>query len=89
VYNSVNMCAFLARRGNALINKSLVCDDWINVPLGILMLIRMCAACVLVHDAASDRKLLVQPESKIDVPSGVAIVNDGIQSKVNANLSNL
>jgi hypothetical protein len=45
------------------------------VPLGMFTLSGMCAACLLLHGAAADKKLLVHPESIIVV---------GIQSKDNS-----
>jgi hypothetical protein len=70
-------------------NKSMVCDDWIEVPLGTLTLNEMCDVCVLLHGDTAERKLIVQPESRIDVSSVDVIINYGEQSKVNANLSSL
>jgi hypothetical protein len=49
------------------------------------MLSGMCAACLLVHGAVDDKKLLVHPESKIDMSSVVAIISDGVQSNVSTN----
>jgi hypothetical protein len=43
------MCAVLACGGKSVNNKSHVCDDWIDVPLGILTLSGMCSAFLLVH----------------------------------------
>jgi hypothetical protein len=44
----------------------------------------MCAACLSLQGAAADNKLLVQPESRIDVSSIGAFVVGGVQSKDNA-----
>jgi hypothetical protein len=35
-------------------NKSHVCDNWIDVQLGMFTLNGMCAACLLVHGAVAD-----------------------------------
>jgi hypothetical protein len=51
----------------------------------MLTLIGMCAACLLVHGAVADKKLLVHPESSIAVSSVVDVSMVGVQSKVNAN----
>jgi hypothetical protein len=40
-------------------------------------------AWCMVYGAAADKKLLVQPESRIDVPSVAVVYNDGVQSKFN------
>jgi hypothetical protein len=40
-----------------------------------------CAACLSLHGAAADKKLLVQPESRIAVLSVGAFVVIGVQSK--------
>jgi hypothetical protein len=61
-----------------------VCDDWIVVPLGIFTLSGTCAACLSLHGAAADKKLLVHPESRIVVSSVSAFVVVGLQSKDNA-----
>jgi hypothetical protein len=45
---------------------------------------RKCAACLSLHGAAADKKLLVQPESRIAVSFGVTAVKDGVQSKDSA-----
>jgi hypothetical protein len=66
-----------------------VCDDWIDVPLGILTLSGMCAAYLLVYGAVADKKLLVHPESSIALSSVVDVNMVGVQSKVNSNLSSL
>jgi hypothetical protein len=44
----------------------------------------MCAACLSLHGAVADKKLLVQPESRIAVSLLGAFVVDGVQSKDNA-----
>jgi hypothetical protein len=51
----------------------------------MLTLSGMCDDCLLVHGDYADRELLVHPESKITVSSVVAIISDGVQSKVNGN----
>jgi hypothetical protein len=61
-----------------------MCDDCMVVPLGIFTLSGMCAACLSLHGASEDNKLLVQPESRIAVSSVCAFVVDGVQSKDNA-----
>jgi hypothetical protein len=61
------MCAFRAYGGKYVSNKSHVCDDWIVVPLGMLTLSGTCAACLLMHGAVADKKMLVHPESRIAV----------------------
>jgi hypothetical protein len=61
-----------------------VCHDWIVVPLGIFTLSGTCAAYFSMHGAAADKKLLVHPESRIDVSSVGAFVVVGVQSKDNA-----
>jgi hypothetical protein len=43
-----------------------------------------CAACLLLHGAVADKKLLVQPESRIAVSFVVTSVKDGVQSKDSA-----
>jgi hypothetical protein len=60
-----------------------VCDDWIDVSLGMLTLSSMCAAYLLLHGAVSDKKLLVDPESSIVIVIAVNMV--GVKSKVNEN----
>jgi hypothetical protein len=62
-----------------------VCDDWIDVPLGMLTLSGMCAACLLVHGAVADKKLLVHLESSIAVSSVFAVNMVGVPFTVNAN----
>jgi hypothetical protein len=44
----------------------------------------MCAAYLSLQGAAADKKLLVQPESRMDVSSVGAFVGVGVQSKDNA-----
>jgi hypothetical protein len=43
------------------------------------------AACLLVHGAVADKKLLVNTESSIAVSSIVYVTMIGVKSKVNAN----
>jgi hypothetical protein len=43
-----------------------------------------CAACLSLHGAAADKKLLVHPESRIAVLSVVALEGVGVQYKDNA-----
>jgi hypothetical protein len=62
-----------------------VCDDYIDVPLGMLTLSGMCAAHLLVHGDVADKKIIAQLESSIAVSSVVAVKMVGVQSKVNAN----
>jgi hypothetical protein len=45
---------------------------------------RICAACLSLHGAAADKKLIVHPESRIAVSSVVALEVVGVQSKDNA-----
>jgi hypothetical protein len=78
------MCAFRACGGKYVSNKSHVYDDWIVVPLGMLTLILTCAACLSLHGAVADKKLLVHPESRIAVSFVVTSVKDGVQSKNSA-----
>jgi uncharacterized protein (AIM24 family) len=40
-----------------------------------------CAACLSLHGAVADKKLIVHPESIVDVSSVVALERDGVQSK--------
>jgi hypothetical protein len=40
-----------------------------------------CDACLSLHGAAADKKLLVHPESKIAVSSVVTLGKGGVQSK--------
>jgi hypothetical protein len=42
------------------------------------------AACLSLHGAAADKKLLVHPESRIDVSSVVALEGVGVKSKDSA-----
>jgi hypothetical protein len=44
----------------------------------------MCAAFLSLHGAAADKKLLVHPESRIELSSVGALVVVGVQSKDNA-----
>jgi hypothetical protein len=39
---------------------------------------------LLLHGAVADKKMLVQPESRIDVSFVVTSVKDGVQSKDSA-----
>jgi hypothetical protein len=78
------MCAFRACGGKSASNRLHVCDDWIVVPLGMLTLSGTCAACLLLHGAVSDKKLLVHPESRIGVSFVVTSVKDRVQSKDSA-----
>jgi hypothetical protein len=43
-----------------------------------------CASCLVLQGAVADKKLLVQPESRIAVSFVVTSVNDGIQYKDSA-----
>jgi hypothetical protein len=45
---------------------------------------RTCAACLSLHGAAADEKLMVHPESRIAVSFVVTSVKDGEQSKDSA-----
>jgi hypothetical protein len=47
----------------------------------MLTLSGMCAACLSLHGAAADKKLLVHPESRIAVSFFVTLEKDGVQSK--------
>jgi hypothetical protein len=47
----------------------------------MLTLSGTCASCLLLHGAVADKKLLVQPESRIAVSFVVTSLNDGVQSK--------
>jgi hypothetical protein len=78
------MCAFRACGGKSASNKSHVCDDWIVVPLGMLALSGTCSACLSLHGAVADKKLLVHPESRIAVSFVVTSLKDGVQSKDSA-----
>jgi hypothetical protein len=75
------MCACRACGGKSVSNRLHVCDDWIIVPLGMLTLSWTYAACLSLHAAAADKKLLVHPESRITVSFVVTSVEDGVQSK--------
>jgi hypothetical protein len=55
----------------------------------MFMLSGTCAASFSLHGAAADKKLLVQPESRIDVPSVGAFVVVGVQSKDKVKFSTL
>jgi hypothetical protein len=48
------------------------------------MLSGTCAACLSLHGAAADKKLLVHPESRIAVLSVVTLEKDGVHSKDSA-----
>jgi hypothetical protein len=50
----------------------------------MLTLSGMCASCLLLHGAVADKKLLVQPESRIAVSLVATSLNDGVQTKVSA-----
>jgi hypothetical protein len=52
--------------------------------LGIFTLSGTCAACLSLHGAVADKKLLVQPESRISVLSFITLGKGGVQSKDNA-----
>jgi hypothetical protein len=75
------ICACRACGGKSASNKLQVCDDWIVVPLGMVSLSGTCAACLLLHGAEADKKLLVHPESRISVSFVVTSVKDGVQYK--------
>jgi hypothetical protein len=62
----------------------LINDDWIAVPLGMFTLRWTCAACLLLHNAAADKQLIVHPDSRVAVLSVRALVAVGVQSKDNA-----
>jgi hypothetical protein len=47
----------------------------------MLKLSGTCASCLLLHGAVADKKLLVQPETRIAVFFVVTSVKDGVQSK--------
>jgi hypothetical protein len=79
------MYAFFACGGKSVSNKSHVCDDWIDVPLGMFTFSGMCDVCFMVHGDVADRKILVHPESILSVPSAASVKIVGVQSKVNAN----
>jgi hypothetical protein len=78
------MCAFRACGVKSVSSKSHLCDDWIVVPLGMITLSGMCTACLLLHGAVADKKLLVHPESRIAVSFVVTSVKDGVQYKDSA-----
>jgi hypothetical protein len=78
------ICAFRAYSGKSVSNKSHVCDDWIVVHIGMLTLSGTCAACLLLHGAVADKKLLVHLESRIAVSFAVTSVKDGVHSKDSA-----
>jgi hypothetical protein len=44
--------------------KSHVCDDCIDLPLGMFTLSGVCAACLLVHGAVADITIILHPENK-------------------------
>jgi hypothetical protein len=75
------MYACRACGGKFVSNKLHVCDDWIVLPLGMFTFNGTCAACLSLHGAAADKKLLVHPESRISVSFVVTSVRDGVQSK--------
>jgi hypothetical protein len=50
----------------------------------MLTLSGTCAACLLLHGAVADNKMLVQPGSRIAVSFNVTSLNDGMQSKDSA-----
>jgi hypothetical protein len=50
----------------------------------MLTLSGTCASCLLLHGAVADKKILVQPESRIAVSFVVNSLNDGMQSKDSA-----
>jgi hypothetical protein len=52
------------------------------VPLGILTCNGTCALRLFMHGAVADKKLLVQPESSIDVSLNETVDYGGVQSKV-------
>jgi hypothetical protein len=78
------MYTFRACGGKSVSNKLHVCDDWIVVPLCMLSLSGTCAACLLLHGAVADKKLMVHPESIIAVSFVVTSVKDGLQSNDSA-----
>jgi hypothetical protein len=55
------------------------------MPLGMLTCNGTRAARLFMHGAAADKKLLVQPESSIDVSFIDTYNVGGVQSKVKAN----
>jgi hypothetical protein len=50
----------------------------------MLTLSGTCASYLLLHGAVADKKMLVQPESRIVVSFVVTSLNDGVQSKDSA-----
>jgi hypothetical protein len=50
----------------------------------MLTLSGACAACLLLHGAVADKKMLEHPESRIAVSFVVTSVKDGAQSKDSA-----
>jgi hypothetical protein len=80
-----NTIALFACGGKSVNNRSHVCDDWIDVPLGMLTLSGMCAAFLLMHGDVTEIKLLEHLESSIAVSSIVAVNMVGVQFKVNGN----
>jgi hypothetical protein len=78
------VCACRACGDKSVSNRLHVFDDWIVVPLGMLTLSGTCAACLSLHGAADDKKLVVHPESRIDVSFVVTSVKDGVHSKDSA-----
>jgi hypothetical protein len=78
------ICAFHACGGKSASNKSHVCDELIVVSLGMLTLSGTRASCLLLHGTVADKKMLLQPESRIAVSFFVTSVNDGVQSKDSA-----
>jgi hypothetical protein len=55
----------------------------------MLTLIGTCAACLSLHGAVADKKLMVHPESRTAVSFVVTSVKDGVQSKYGAKCFNL
>jgi hypothetical protein len=58
-----------------------VYDDCFVVPLGMFTLSGTCDACLSLHGAAADKKLLVHPESRNAVSSVVTLGKGEVQSK--------
>jgi hypothetical protein len=50
----------------------------------MLTLSGTCASCLLLHGAVADKKMMVQPESRIAVSFVVTSLNDGLQYKYSA-----
>jgi hypothetical protein len=50
----------------------------------MLAFIGTCDACLLLHGAVADKKMMVHPESRIAVSFFVTLVKDGVQSKDSA-----